>query len=99
MLSGSSVGDAVQPTAAEQYFLDEVNRARANPAAEGQRLVALAQTDPVLKVATSGWDMGKFLQVLSSYAPEPPLAFNSGSSPLAVARSGLRSAEVRNSNV
>ena len=75
----STVGtnpDPNQPTDAEQLFLADINRARSNPAAEGQRLFALAQTDPVLKVATSGWDMNKFLATISAIPPEPPLAFN-----------------------
>jgi hypothetical protein len=64
------------PTDAEQYMLELINRARANPAAEGQRLLALAQTDPVIHQATAGWDLGLFSRTISSYAPEPPLAFN-----------------------
>ena len=77
MLSAAGIStDPNQPTDAEQLFLADVNRARANPAAEGQRLYALAQTDPVLKVATSGWDMNGFLATISAIPPEPPLAFN-----------------------
>ena len=68
--------DPNQPTDAEQLFLAEINRARANPAAEGQRLVALAQSDPVLHVATSGWDMSAFLAKISAIPAEPPLAFD-----------------------
>lgn len=64
------------PTDAEQYMLELINRARANPAAEGQRLLALAQTDPLLRQATAGWDLAQFDRVISSYAPSPPLAFN-----------------------
>src|SRR4051794_12922303 len=72
----SSAADLFAPTGAEQYMLEMVNRARANPAAEGQRLVALAQTDPVLRAATSGWNLNQFLAVISSLSPEPPLALN-----------------------
>ena len=64
------------PTDAEQYMLELINRARANPAAEGQRLLALAQTDPVIRQAAGGTDLGQFYRTISSYAPEPPLAFN-----------------------
>ena len=64
------------PTDLEQYMLELINRARANPAAEGQRLISLAQTDPVLHQATAGWDLTKFDQVISSYAPSAPLAFD-----------------------
>ncbi len=67
---------ASAPTDAEQYMLELINRARANPAAEGQRLVALAGSDPMLRRATARWDLGLFSRTISSYAPEPPLAFN-----------------------
>ena len=64
------------PTDAEQYMLELINRARANPAAEGQRLLALAQTNPLIHQATSGENLNLFYQEISSYAPEPPLAFD-----------------------
>jgi hypothetical protein len=77
-LLSTSGADLYQPTPAEQYMLALINRARANPAAEGQRLVALAQTDPVLAAATRSSNLNRFLQVIDSYSPEPPLAFNPG---------------------
>ncbi len=64
------------PTDLEQYMLELINRTRANPTAEGQRLLALAQADPLIHRATANWDLNKFSQTISSYAPEPPLAFN-----------------------
>src|SRR4051794_12886104 len=67
---------AVEPTAEEQYALELINDARADPAGEGRRLVALAQSDPVLAAATSGWDLNHFLQVISAIGPQPPLAFD-----------------------
>jgi hypothetical protein len=68
----------VAPTADEQYMLELINRARANPAAEGQRLLQLAQTDPLIHAATGNWDMNLFYQLISSHGPLPPLAFNPG---------------------
>ena len=64
------------PTLLDQYMLELVNRTRANPTAEGQRLLTLAQTDPLLHQATANWNLNTFYQLISSYAPEPPLAFN-----------------------
>ncbi len=64
------------PTDAEQYMLELIDRTRANPAAEGQRLLSLAATDPLIHRATAGWDLGQFYRTISAYAPEPPLAFN-----------------------
>jgi uncharacterized protein YkwD len=77
-LLASAIASAVQPTAAAQYMLELINQARANPAAFGQQLVALAQTDPLLAAATRNWDLNQFLQVIDGFGPEPPLAFNTG---------------------
>lgn len=66
----------VEPTAEEQYMLQLVNRARANPAAEAQRLVSLAQSDPTLRPALSGWSASAFLQEMGRHGPAAPLAFN-----------------------
>jgi hypothetical protein len=68
--------DPYAPTADEQYMLELINQARANPAAEGQRLIAEIQTNPVLQAETAGWNLNQFLQVISSITPAPPLAFD-----------------------
>ncbi|HEV3122070.1 MAG TPA: hypothetical protein VGY53_09215, partial [Isosphaeraceae bacterium] len=67
---------SVTPTADEQYMLELINRARANPPAEGQRLLQLAQTDPLIQAATRNWDMNLFSELISSHGPLPPLAFD-----------------------
>jgi uncharacterized protein YkwD len=77
LLSASSP-DTIQPTADEQYMLELINRARANPAAEGERLVSIAQNDPVIAAATRNENLSQFLQVIDGFGPEPPLAFNPG---------------------
>ena len=64
------------PTNLEQYMLELINRTRENPTAEGQRLLSLAETDPLIRQATANWNLSAFYQLISSYAPEPPLAFN-----------------------
>jgi hypothetical protein len=64
------------PTNDEQYMLQLINRARANPPAEAARIVALAQSDPTLKAATAGLDLSSFVQQASSVSSLPPLAFN-----------------------
>jgi hypothetical protein len=64
------------PSDAAQYMLELINRARANPAAEGQRLLAMVRNDPILQDATQGWDLRAFLKEIDSFGPEPPLAFN-----------------------
>src|SRR5689334_17579592 len=65
---------AIEPTDYEQYMLELVNRARANPAAEAQWLLSVARTDPLVRAATRGWDLGAFAQAMSAFGPEPPLA-------------------------
>ncbi|WZO95795.1 FG-GAP-like repeat-containing protein [Isosphaeraceae bacterium EP7] len=69
-------GDLAVPTADEQYMLELINRMRANPAAEGQRMLAQVRADPVLQSATRNWDMNQFVRVISAFAASPPLAFN-----------------------
>lgn len=66
----------VQPTNDEQYMLELINRARANPQAEAQRLMALVENDPLIRDVTRGWDLGGFIQRLNATPAEPPLAFN-----------------------
>jgi uncharacterized protein YkwD len=72
----SATGDAFAPTADEQYMLAIINRARANPAAEGQRLLAMVKADPLLQTATASENLNTFIQEIDSFGPEPPLAFN-----------------------
>jgi hypothetical protein len=64
------------PTDAEQYMLFLINRARANPPAEAQRLLALAQSDPNLARGLGTINVSQFLQQMASMSPLPPLAFN-----------------------
>jgi hypothetical protein len=64
------------PTDEEQYLLELINQARANPAAEGQRLLAEAATDPVVHAAVAGWNLGTFEALISGVGPLPPLAFD-----------------------
>ena len=73
MLSATS---AAEPSVDEQLMLQLINRARANPAAEGQRLLAIAQTDPTIRAALTGRDASAFLQQINAHGPLPPLAFN-----------------------
>jgi hypothetical protein len=68
----------IAPIDEAQYMLFLINRARANPAAEAQRLLVIAQTDPSIEAATRGWNLGTFAATLSSMPPRPPLAFDSG---------------------
>ncbi len=65
------------PTAEEQYLLELINRARANPDSEGIRLSNT--NDPDVSNSYRQWGDPKRSQVLSdfqSYPSRPPLAFN-----------------------
>ncbi len=64
------------PTAEEQYMLELINRARADPAAEGLRL--RATTDPDILSAYSYFqvDLARLVADFAGYPPRPPLALN-----------------------
>ena len=65
-----------EPTAEEQYMLELVNRARANPAAEGLRL--RSTTDPAVLAAYRFFqvDVAAMAAQFATYPARPPLAFN-----------------------
>jgi uncharacterized protein YkwD len=68
-----SIGD---PTNEEQYYLELINRARANPPAEGNRLAAT--TDPNILSAYTAFGVNLVL-MQSQFAvilPSPPLSMN-----------------------
>jgi len=68
-----SIGD---PTNEEQYYLELINRARANPPAEGARLALV--TDPNILSAYTAFDVNLVL-MQSQFAlilPSPPLSMN-----------------------
>ena len=64
------------PTAEEQYMLELINRARANPAAEGLRLRATADPDVLSAYGFFNVDLGKLVADFAGYPSRPPLAFN-----------------------
>ncbi len=65
-----------EPTAQEQYMLELINRARADPPAEGLRLQAT--TDPAILLAYSYFsvNLAQLVTDLAGYPTRPPLAFN-----------------------
>lgn len=65
-----------EPTDEEQFYLEFINRARANPAAEGALLATL--TDPQVTDAYDFFnvDLGLMQAESAQYAPAPPLAFH-----------------------
>ncbi len=65
-----------QPTDEEQYHLELINRARANPTAEGQRLKNTG--DPAILVAYNqyGVDLNMMASEFAALPVRPPLAMN-----------------------
>ena len=70
-----SIGD---PTAEEQLYLEQINRARANPAAEGVRLAATRDPDVLEAIQFFGVDILLFALQMNALPPLPPLAFSEG---------------------
>lgn len=67
-----SIGD---PTDEEQLYLELVNRARATPQAEANRLLAI--TDPFVQLALELVDTNLLVSQFSTNPPAMPLSFNS----------------------
>lgn len=65
-----------EPTPEEQLYVEYINRARANPAAEGQRLKNT--TDPQVREAYTYWKVNTDLMAtqMAAIPPTPPLSIN-----------------------
>ena len=64
------------PTDDEQYYLELINRARANPAAEGVRLATATDPDVTSAYAYFGVDLAMMQSEFAALAARPPLALN-----------------------
>lgn len=65
-----------QPSNAEQFMLERINLARANPAAEGQMLAGAQDSEILRYYSHYGVDTGKLVSDFARIAARPPLAFN-----------------------
>jgi len=75
------VGDQVrydhgQPSNAEQYLLELVNRARANPTKELERLLTSGDRYIESALASFDVDLDRLRDEFAGYPSQPPLAFN-----------------------
>lgn len=68
--------DAGDPTAIEQVYIELINRARADPAAEGQRLKNTTDPDILGAYSYFGVDTTLMASELAAIAATPPLATN-----------------------
>jgi hypothetical protein len=65
-----------EPTAEEQYLLELINRARANPAAEGRRLAITTDPDIVTAMRYYHITGASLVRDFTNYPAKPPLAFH-----------------------
>src|SRR5260221_4811301 len=65
-----------QPTDEEQLYLEFLNRMRANPAGEGQRLATATDPNILAAYGQFGVDLSLMQAELSTNPPVPPLAMN-----------------------
>ncbi len=64
------------PTDSEQLYLELINRARANPTAEGARLAALTDPDIVASYNYFNVNLGTMQSEMAALVPAPPLAMS-----------------------
>ena len=64
------------PTAEEQFYLELINRARANPAAEGSRLAATTDPDVLTAYSQFGVSLSMLQSEFNALPAAPPLAPN-----------------------
>ncbi|OGW12097.1 MAG: hypothetical protein A3G93_07120 [Nitrospinae bacterium RIFCSPLOWO2_12_FULL_45_22] len=64
------------PTAEEQYMLELINRARANPAEEGQRFAYTNDTDVQNAINYFAVNISTMIAEFNSYPTHPPLTFD-----------------------
>ena len=65
-----------QPSSQEQYLLELINAARANPAAEGQLLANVTDSEILRYYKYYSVNTGQVVSDFNGYAAKPPLAFN-----------------------
>lgn len=78
MLSGVTLYSIGNPTDEEQYYVELINRARANPSAEGVRLATTTDPDVVSAISYFGVDLNMLVSEFSAIAWAPPLSLSAG---------------------
>jgi uncharacterized protein YkwD len=85
--SGAAFYPQPTPSNEEQYILELINAARANPAAEGQMLAGLTDAEITQYYTYYNVSRTQLVSDFNSYAAKPPLAFNSDLNAAATAHS------------
>lgn len=88
--SGANFYSSGDSSADEQYVLELINRARANPPSEGQRLASIQDPKILQEYHWFSVNTGTLQGDFASYQPRPPLAMNAS---LSAAARVLGSAE------
>lgn len=76
ILSGQSLYSIGSPTDEEQYYVELINRARSNPAAEGLRLANTSDPDVLSAISSFGVDLGMMQTEFNAIAVAPPVSIN-----------------------
>lgn len=76
LASASSFYPQPQPSNEEQYLLERINAARANPTAEGNMLASVTDSEILRYYSYYGVDTGALRSDFAGYSAKPPLAFN-----------------------
>src|SRR2546423_15159802 len=79
-----SIGD---PTNEEQYYLELINRARANPTAEGVRLATTPDSNVLSAYSSFGVNLVLMQSQFALLPPAPPPSLNASLTPAARAHS------------
>jgi hypothetical protein len=74
--AGLSLYSIGEPTAQEQLYLEYINRARANPAAEAVRLASITDQDVLHNYEVWSVDLDLMIADISALPAAPPLAMN-----------------------
>ena len=75
-VSAASFYPQPNPSNEEQYLLELINIARANPAAQGQMLAGVTDSEISRYYSYYGVDRNQLITDFAGYAPKPPLALN-----------------------
>jgi uncharacterized protein YkwD len=73
---GQTLYDFGNPSSEEQLYIELINRARANPPAEGARLATTTDTDTLAAYAYFNVNLSMMQQEMNAIAAAPPLAPN-----------------------
>ena len=73
---GLTLYDFGNPTADEQLYIELINRARADPAAEGKRIAATTDLDVLNSFSYFGVDLAMMQSEFNAIPAQPPLAPN-----------------------